>query len=89
MTPQLLTINELSDAIKIPVNTLYQHVSQGNLPHYKLGRALRFDLHEVLTHFRREPSKEGVVGLKGDSVTSSLKIESAMRSRRDLHKRRS
>ena len=86
---ELLSITELSQATKIPVNTLYQLVNRGVLPHYKLGRALRFDLNEVLTHFRREPSNTPSSEVKMASEPSSLTIESAMRRRRDLPKRRS
>lgn len=39
---ELLTIEELSQLWRTPKGTLYNWVSQGRLPHVKLGRSLRF-----------------------------------------------
>lgn len=89
MSFALMNITELSEATKIPVNTLYQLVNRGVLPHYKLGKALRFNLSEVLTHFKREPFNNAISEVKIAAEPSSLTIESAMRRRRDLLKRRS
>lgn len=43
----VLTINDLSDRWKVPKATIYNWVSQGRLPHLKLGRCLRFDPEEI------------------------------------------
>ena len=43
----LITIVELSALWSIPKATLYNWVSQGRLPHVKLGRSLRFDVVEI------------------------------------------
>ncbi|MCB9073740.1 MAG: helix-turn-helix domain-containing protein [Bdellovibrionaceae bacterium] len=82
----LISISELSDALKIPKNTLYQLVHRRAIPHYKIGKALRFDVCEVLTHLQRGASPKDTHRLLTTSEPSSLKIESAMRARRDLHK---
>lgn len=43
----LLAIEELSALWKVPKATIYNWVSQGRLPHLKLGRCLRFDPEEI------------------------------------------
>jgi excisionase family DNA binding protein len=42
-----LAIEELSALWKVPKATIYNWVSQGRLPHLKLGRCLRFDPEEI------------------------------------------
>jgi excisionase family DNA binding protein len=39
----LLTIDELSERIKIPKRTIYSRTSQRTIPFIKLGKHLRFD----------------------------------------------
>lgn len=43
----LLAIQDLSAHWGIPKATIYNWVSQGRLPHIKLGRCLRFDPEEI------------------------------------------
>jgi excisionase family DNA binding protein len=43
----LLSVNDLAAQWRIPVGTLYNWVSQGRLPHLKLGRCLRFDPQQI------------------------------------------
>lgn len=43
----LLAIQDLSAQWRIPKATIYNWVSQGRLPHIKLGRCLRFDPEEI------------------------------------------
>lgn len=43
----LLAIQDLSVQWRIPKATIYNWVSQGRLPHIKLGRCLRFDPEEI------------------------------------------
>lgn len=47
MVPRLLTIQELSEWLKIPRGTLYNWVSEGRIPRVKLGGKLRFDPREI------------------------------------------
>ena len=39
---QILTIQELSDYLKVPVPTLYKLVRRGSIPSLKVGRHWRF-----------------------------------------------
>ncbi len=45
----LLTPEELADRLKIPLSWVYEQSRQGNIPTHRLGRYIRFDLHEVLS----------------------------------------
>jgi len=55
----LLTIRELSQELKISINTIYYWVGRSEIPFVKLGRHLRFDLDQVLQFFN-EKTREAV-----------------------------
>lgn len=42
-----IDINTLSELLSIPRMTLYSWAEQRAIPHYKLGRLIRFDMAEV------------------------------------------
>jgi len=48
----LLTINELSLELKVPVATIYSWVHKRKIPVIKVGRHLRFELEGVLNSFK-------------------------------------
>lgn len=45
--PQLVTLKELSTLLSLSVSTLSKWVMDNRVPHYKLGRAVRFNPEEV------------------------------------------
>ena len=45
---ELLTPEQLADRLHIPISWIYEQSRQGNIPTHRLGRYIRFDLHEVL-----------------------------------------
>ncbi len=49
--PRMLSIDELCEQINISKNTIYSHVSANMIPHYKIGKRLRFKLDEVLNAY--------------------------------------
>jgi excisionase family DNA binding protein len=58
MDSDYLTIDELSQYLNIKKSTLYSNVKSGGLPHYKVGRLLRFkkeDADRWMENNRREP----------------------------------
>jgi len=44
----LLTAEKLAKRLNVPVSWIYEQSRQGNIPTHRLGRYIRFDLHEVL-----------------------------------------
>jgi len=45
----LLTAEELAKHLKVSLSWVYEQSRQGNIPTHRIGRYLRFDLHEVLS----------------------------------------
>ena len=45
---KLLTPEELADRLQVPRSWVYEQSRQGNIPTHRLGRYIRFNLHEVL-----------------------------------------
>jgi len=43
-----LDVQETADVTGVSVVTLYRLVSQGRIPHYRIGGSLRFNLPEIL-----------------------------------------
>ena len=43
----LLNIKELADLTSLPVSWIYSHTATGALPHYKIGKYLRFRRTEI------------------------------------------
>lgn len=55
----LVDAKEISQLTGIPLSTIYKSCRDGSTPHYRLGRAVRFDPDEVLASMRKDA--EGVV----------------------------
>jgi excisionase family DNA binding protein len=49
---ELLTAGELSVQLNLPLQTIYALTRQEAIPAYRFGRAVRYDLAEVLTSAR-------------------------------------
>ncbi len=45
---ELLTAEDLAERLKVPLSWVYEQSRQGNIPTHRLGRYIRFDIHEVL-----------------------------------------
>jgi len=54
VTQRLVTAVELADALGLKPGTVLDQFEAGKLPGYKIGRAVRFDLDEILALTRRE-----------------------------------
>lgn len=60
-TATLLTAAQLADRWQVPVRTIYAWARRNEIPHYRVGRLLRFDPDEVQQHCRRAGFAEEVV----------------------------
>jgi excisionase family DNA binding protein len=59
MDNQFLTVQEVSEYLHVKRATLYAKVESGDLPHYKVGRLVRFkreDIDRWMEDHRRDPS---------------------------------
>lgn len=59
MDSEFITIQEVSEYLHIKPATLYAKVGAGDLPHYKVGRLVRFkreDIDQWMETHRRDPS---------------------------------
>ena len=58
----LIGAHELAERLGTPVRTIYDLAARGDLPHYRIGRGVRFDLGEVLHATRRTPAERQTGG---------------------------
>ena len=56
MTERLVTARELGEILSLAPGTVLDKWERGELPGYRIGRAVRFDPEEILSMTRREAS---------------------------------
>jgi excisionase family DNA binding protein len=59
MDDGFLTIQEVSEWLRVKPSTLYAKVESGDIPHYKVGRLVRFkreDVDDWMEKHRQDPS---------------------------------
>ena len=44
---RLLTVKELEEFLNVPKSWIYDRTYRGEIPHFKLGKLLRFDLEKI------------------------------------------
>jgi excisionase family DNA binding protein len=47
MEKEYLNINEVTECLGIKKSTLYFHVENGTIPHYRIGRLIRFKRQDI------------------------------------------
>ncbi len=57
-TKRLLNVEEISEYLGVKVATIYGWVSEGYIPHIKLGRLVRFDL-DAVTEWVKQKEVQG------------------------------
>ena len=60
MESKLITVNELASQLCISRSWIYQQVERNKIPHYRIGRAVRFDL-SVIQDWLAEQTYEAPV----------------------------
>jgi len=87
MTKEFLNIDELSEYLGIKKSTLYGMVENGDLPHYRIGRLIRFrcgDVDSWIEGHRRErvapekKAKEIVKGVRNPELKVAKIIKNAV-----------
>ena len=67
MSDRLIDAKALAKRLGVPASWVYDHTRPGQpnpLPHYRIGRYVRFDAEEILALLRRDPAlgpSDGVV----------------------------
>lgn len=54
---RFLTLQEVSELLKIKERTIYQWVQQGKIPGFKLGNAWRFDRDDIEVWIEEQKAK--------------------------------
>ena len=57
--PSLLTVDDVAQFLKVSPNTIYYWVSRREIPMLRIGKHLRFDKDQILTHFRIKAEQSG------------------------------
>jgi len=53
-TTELLTPEELAAKLRVPNSWVYEQSRQNKIPTHRIGRYIRFDLHEVLASQKKD-----------------------------------
>ena len=80
----LLTVEELAIHLKVPTSTIYYWTSRKEIPVIPTGRHLRFNLDEVINHFKNKSQDDNqyrhlskTTAFDNSAVLSSLKSKFA------------
>jgi excisionase family DNA binding protein len=49
----LVNIHQMASILGLPVSWLYRRTCEGKMPHYKLGKYVRFDPDEVMSFVKK------------------------------------
>lgn len=77
-----LTVKEASSHYRIKRSTLYLWVESGSIPHYKVGRLIRFKSEEIdewMEGFRKESKSLETKPKRRKRTTSNLDINNTIR----------
>ena len=82
--PELLTVTEIAQRLKVPVNTVYYWVSRREIPFLRMGKHLRFVHAQVVEHFLRRTEEKKTCGQIRDLLESAVPIRSLKSKARSL-----
>jgi len=69
---EFLSIDELSEYLSMKRSTLYALVESGELPHYRIGRLIRFKWDEVVQWMESHRREERHVDRKGRDILKAV-----------------
>jgi excisionase family DNA binding protein len=74
--PELFSVNEIADFLKVSRKTIYYWVSRNEIPYMKMGKHLRFIRERGTSVFYRQKSQNGPALLKmgGNSKQQEFRI---------------
>jgi excisionase family DNA binding protein len=49
----LIDAREMAELTRLPISSIWRGCRNGSLPHYRLGRVVRFDVSEVLASLHK------------------------------------
>ncbi len=55
----LVGIKEMARLLDVPINWLYSRTRTGEIPHYRLGKYVKFDKSEVANWLRKQDEMQG------------------------------
>lgn len=54
MNQKLVGIKTMAEKLDVPESWLYSRTRTGEIPHYKIGKYVRFDVSEVMEWIRKQ-----------------------------------
>ena len=58
MNQRLVSINEMAKKLDVPVSWLYSRTRTNDIPHYKVGKYVRFDESEIWAWLKKQNEAE-------------------------------
>ena len=57
MNQNLIGINEMAKKLDVPVSWLYSRTRTNDIPHFKVGKYVRFDVNQVMEWLKNEQNQ--------------------------------
>jgi excisionase family DNA binding protein len=70
----LINVNELSHIFSISTSMVYKLVEENRIPHYRLGKAVRFSLCEIRNWLESQHRKPQFLGLENSRLEKNVDI---------------
>ena len=51
---QIVTVSQIAKELSVSSKLIYRQVERGDIPHFRVGAAIRFDVEEVLAWAHRD-----------------------------------
>jgi len=71
-----LNIKEASQLLGISTSTIYKRTPNNQIPHYKLGRLVRFKKNELIDYMESHKKEPKIIEMKQETNTIGLQLPS-------------